>query len=67
LSRDRFRASLGAFDIAGRRVALPLVRSFQRAGDHTLSFDTTCLRVGVYYCRLDAGAVPITRRFVVLD
>ena len=57
--------SLGVFDIAGRRVATVLDRHFERAGN--LSFDTTRLRAGVYYSRLEAGTVAITRRFVVLD
>jgi hypothetical protein len=59
--------SLGVFDVAGRRVATPLDRSLQRAGEHTLSLDTMRLRAGVYYCRLDAGGVATTRRFVVLE
>ena len=59
--------SVGVFDIAGRRIATPLDRSLQRAGEHTLLLDTMRLRAGVYYYRLDAGGVAITRRFVVLD
>jgi hypothetical protein len=61
------RVSLGVFDIAGRRVVSVLDRSSQRAGDHVLTISTLRLRTGVYYCRLDAGAGPITRRIVVLD
>jgi hypothetical protein len=59
--------SLGVYDIAGRRVAAPLDRNLERAGDHTFTLDTTHLRAGVYYGRLDAGTTLITRRFVVLD
>lgn len=59
--------SLGVFDIAGRRVAGPLDRNLERAGDHTLTLDTTHLRAGVYYGRLDTGTTLVTRRFVVLD
>jgi hypothetical protein len=58
---------VSVFDIAGRRVAAPLRRSRVSAGDHTLWLDSTRLRAGVYYCRLDAGLTPISRRFVVLE
>jgi hypothetical protein len=59
--------SLGVFDVAGRRVAAPLDRSLERAGEHNLLLDTARLRAGVYYSRLDVDGVTSTRRFVVLD
>jgi hypothetical protein len=59
--------TVGIFDIAGRRVATPLDKSLQTAGEHSLSLGALQLRSGVYYCRLDAGGVQATRRFVVLD
>ncbi len=60
-------ASLGIFDIAGRRIAAPLDHSFQPAGEHTVTFETTSLRAGIYYCRVEAGGSVVARRFVVLD
>ncbi len=59
--------SLGVYDVAGRRVAAPLDRSLERAGDHTLTLDTAHLRAGIYYGRLETDGAVVTRRFVVLD
>jgi hypothetical protein len=59
--------SLGVYDVAGRRVAAVLDHRRMEAGTQTLPLDTTHLRAGIYYCRLDDGNAPVTRRIVVLD
>jgi hypothetical protein len=57
---------LAVYDVAGRRVALPLDHAFEPAGAHQVELDTARLPAGSYYCRLTSGTASVTRAMVVL-
>ena len=57
--------SLILYNALGQRVAT-LVHETQSAGDHELRFDAGTLPSGIYFYRLQAGALLQTRRLVVL-
>ncbi len=60
------RATLEAFDVSGRRVAVRSLGEAHAAGRLDAALDVSTWRPGVYLCRLTAGAATETRRFVVV-
>jgi hypothetical protein len=58
--------TLAIYDVAGRRVALPLDHAFEPAGTSQVELDTTRMPAGRYCYRLTAGAASATRAMVVL-
>jgi hypothetical protein len=57
--------TLSVFDTLGRRVAV-LIDSSQQAGWHNFTFDAGTLSSGMYFYRLDAGDVQLTRSMFLL-
>ncbi len=53
------------FDTGGRKVA-SLVHGEKTAGRHAVTWDARAVAPGVYFYRLEAGAVTLSRQFVVL-
>ncbi|MGH9418923.1 MAG: T9SS type A sorting domain-containing protein, partial [Thermoanaerobaculia bacterium] len=58
--------SLMVFDLQGRRVASLLEHTVRPAGTNDVALRTDAWREGFYFCRLEAGGVSATRKFVVL-
>ncbi len=57
---------LGIYDLAGRRVAELVGGAHQAAGSHDLVWNAPAPS-GVYYCRLQAAGVTITRPLIRID
>lgn len=55
---------IAVFDVSGRRVAT-LLDEYRNAGTHTLGWSAAGLRGGVYFCRVRAGALVLTRSLVI--
>jgi hypothetical protein len=64
LPEDTF-ADLAVFDVSGRRVST-LESSEMSSGIHEVSWDTRAMRSGVYYCRLQAAGVTVSRAVVLV-
>jgi hypothetical protein len=64
LPEDTF-ADLAVFDVSGRRVST-LESSQQSSGIHEVSWDTRAITSGVYYCRLQAAGVTVSRTVVLV-
>jgi hypothetical protein len=58
--------SLEVFDIAGRRVAVPLRPKRLAAGPHSLAFRPERLESGIYFARLRAGSFEHTVKMVLM-
>jgi hypothetical protein len=58
--------SFAVYDVAGRRVAMPLDQVFEPAGAHQVELDTGTLPAGCYHYRLTAGGASLSRSMVVL-
>jgi hypothetical protein len=58
-------ARLSIHDLAGRRVALLLDRNLE-AGEHRVRWQATDLPSGIYFYRLRAGGLEITRKAALL-
>jgi hypothetical protein len=56
---------LEVYNLIGRRVAV-LVSESRNAGWHTATFDASALASGVYFYRLQAGAMVITRKLTLV-
>ena len=59
------RVLVAVYDIGGRRVAT-LENAPQSAGAHEVTWDTSSLQHGMYFCRLQAGQVMMTRSLLIL-
>jgi hypothetical protein len=57
--------SIATYDISGRRVAT-IENASRGAGTHRVTWDPSRLRHGVYFYRLRAGSVTVTRSFVLV-
>ena len=57
--------SLRVYDILGREVAT-LMDEVKKPGSYETTFDGANLPSGVYFCRLQAGGLTETRRFLLL-
>ncbi|NUN68082.1 MAG: aryl-sulfate sulfotransferase [Bacteroidetes bacterium] len=57
--------TLAVFDALGRHVS-DIVRRPQKAGTYTESFDASALPSGVYFYRLTAGSVVLTKRMTLI-
>ena len=57
---------IALYDVAGRRVA-QLFSGAQEKGAHRLGWNADHLRRGIYFCRLEAGRLVLTRPILVLD
>jgi Tol biopolymer transport system component len=58
-------AGLAVFDVSGRMVST-LENSPMSSGSHEVSWDTRAIPSGVYYCRLQAAGVTLSRAIVLL-
>ncbi len=58
--------NLAVYDVQGRRVASLLNHSVLTAGVHNIGLRAGGWREGFYFCRLEAGGVAATQKFVVL-
>jgi hypothetical protein len=58
--------SLEVYDVAGRRVAVPLQPKRLVAGQHSLTFRPEGLSSGMYFCRLKAGRLEQTMKMVLV-
>jgi hypothetical protein len=56
---------IALYDVFGRRVAA-LGGSRQEAGSHRLTWSTSGLPRGLYYCRLNVGQATVTKTILVL-
>lgn len=56
---------VAVYDVSGRRVAT-LENAAQGAGAHEVRWDTASVPNGMYFCRLQAGAVTLTRSLLIL-
>ena len=59
------RVLVAVYDVAGRRLAT-LENAPQSAGAHEVTWDTSSLPHGTYFCRLQAGAVKATRSLLIV-
>lgn len=57
--------TLTVYDILGKQVAR-LVDGIQSAGSHTVRFDGSSLRSGVYFYRIQNGAFVDTKKFILI-
>jgi hypothetical protein len=57
--------TLKVFNVLGMEVAT-LFSGVQDAGQHTATFDATRFSSGVYFYRLQAGSVSITKKMVFM-
>ncbi len=63
-SAPRF-VTLQVYDVLGKEVAT-LVNGIQSAGLHTVRFDGSSLRSGVYFYRIQAGSFVDTKKLILL-
>jgi hypothetical protein len=56
---------IAVYDVAGRRVAT-LENAPQSAGEHEVAWDTSGQPAGMYFCRLNAARVTVTRSVFVV-
>ena len=63
--RSAQNVRISVFDITGRKVA-DLVRQFESAGSHSVSFRADNLSSGVYFYRIVAGDFSSVRKMIVL-
>ena len=56
--------NISVYDVAGRRIAT-VENRFQTAGSHRALWDSSQLHKGVYFYRLTAGAVVLTKSLVI--
>jgi len=56
---------LTIYDVIGREIAL-LVNEFKHAGTYVVDFDGTNLPSGLYFCRLEAGEVTLTKKMLLV-
>jgi hypothetical protein len=54
------------YDLAGRRIAT-VEHASESAGWHLVAWPTSHLARGLYFCRLHAGSVTVTRPVLVLE
>jgi photosystem II stability/assembly factor-like uncharacterized protein len=57
--------SIKVFDLLGREVGV-LVSEEKPAGEYSTEFDATGVPSGVYLCRMQAGALTLTRKIVLI-
>ena len=57
--------TLKVYDVLGKEVA-SLVEGVQSAGRHTVRFDASLLRSGVYFYRIQAGTFSDTKKLMVI-
>jgi hypothetical protein len=62
---ERMAATLSIYDMLGRRVAT-ILDGLQEMGETDFIFDASHLASGVYYYRLQAGALFETRKLVFI-
>jgi hypothetical protein len=62
---QRSNVSLKVYNLLGGEVAT-LVSRVQEAGRHTVSFDASALSTGVYFYRLEAGNVVISKKMAFI-
>ncbi len=56
---------LGVFDVLGRQVAF-LVNETRRPGSHTVKWDASRLPSGIYFARLEAAGMVMTRKMCLV-
>jgi len=57
--------TLGIFDVLGKQVA-QLVDGLQSAGYHSVKFDGSALRSGVYFYRIQSGTFVDTKKLILI-
>ena len=62
---EQSEVRISVYDVAGRRVRM-LVYSVQPAGSHTVEWSTAGLPSGLYFYRMEAGALLATQKVVVI-
>ena len=62
---EESEVTLAVYDLAGRRV-VTLERSRQVSGSHTATWNTAGLPGGMYFYRLQTGAVLLSRAVLIL-
>ena len=58
-------STLKIYDMLGNEVAV-LVNQMEVAGKHTIEFDASGLKSGVYFCRLQSGGFSETKKIILL-
>jgi hypothetical protein len=61
----RGQVSLKVFNLLGQ-IVMSLVDGVQEAGNYSAEFNGTDLRSGVYFYRLEAGDVSLTKKLVLI-
>lgn len=64
LARDA-EVRLTLYDLLGREV-MRLVEGRQNAGNHSVTIDARTLNSGLYFCRLEAGGMTLTRKLSLI-
>ncbi len=62
---EQSEVRISVYDVAGRRVRM-LVYSVPLAGSHTVEWSTAGLPSGLYFYRMEAGALLATQKVVVI-
>jgi hypothetical protein len=60
------QVSMEVFDVAGRRVAVPLEPKTLQPGRHSILFRPDRLESGVYFCRMRAGRFEQTQKMLLI-
>ncbi|MFC1799448.1 right-handed parallel beta-helix repeat-containing protein [Candidatus Eisenbacteria bacterium] len=61
----RCHLTISAFDVLGRRVAV-IADGESEGGSGSVSWDASSLESGIFFCRMEAGGMKVTRKLVVL-
>ncbi len=64
LPEDKF-VTLKVYNALGQQVA-ELVNEFNKAGNHSVSFDAANLSSGIYYYRIETGSQTLVRKMLLL-
>ncbi|NMC35239.1 MAG: T9SS type A sorting domain-containing protein [Veillonellaceae bacterium] len=57
--------SIIIFDIEGK-IVKNLTDGYEAAGEHTVTWDASDVSSGVYYCRMSAGSIALTKAVTLI-
>ena len=60
------KVTLKVYDMLGRESAMLIDNKLMQAGTHTIQFDGSKLMSGVYFYRISANGVTVTKKLVVM-
>ncbi|MDP8206879.1 MAG: T9SS type A sorting domain-containing protein [Candidatus Electryonea clarkiae] len=62
---DNVKVEIAVYNLAGQRVAL-ISKGNYSAGNHRMVFDGSGLSTGMYFLRINAGPINVTRKIVLM-